>query len=457
MNTSGMSEKKNRLTQVLWLILIVISSLFILSFLPEFTLGPLQFKKIDLLSDVHPDPPLEKIVPIDHGSIEPVPIAESPSADTLMTLIEDFSGKENIMSHFYQALQQTTRSRVHIAFYGDSFIEGDIISASLRDTLQRVYGGEGVGLVPMASETAGFRKSIKHTYAHWEMSSFLTAQDVTIPIGISGFTYLPKKDNRVIYKPGKVPPQKNFRTIKVLYQNKGSASIHYAINDGTELTIPLDRSDSLQQYLIRHENIQSIQLRFQPEDSIFVFGANVEHGPGVYVDNFSMRRNSGIALAKLSPMLLRQFNHYLNYKLIILQYGLNVASVNDSTNYGWYTAKMIKIIKNLKEIFPQTSILLLSVSDRGANHNGKIVTMEGIPKMRDMQREIARKSGIAFWDMFEAMGGQHSIASYTEAEPPLAAKDYTHLNHLGGNIIGRKLADALLHEMNKHEKNTNTP
>ena len=54
--------------------------------------------------------------------------------------------------------------------------------------------------------------------------------------------------------------------------------------------------------------------------------------------------------------------------------------------------------------------------------------------------------------MFEAMGGENSIAAYTESVPPLAAKDYTHLTHLGGEKIGKKLAAALLEEFHKNEK-----
>jgi lysophospholipase L1-like esterase len=178
----------------------------------------------------------------------------------------------------------------------------------------------------------------------------------------------------------------------------------------------------------------------------------VDDSQGVYVDNFSLRRNSGLGLARLSPTLLKQFNKLLNYKLIILQYGLNVASETDSTKYHWYSTKMVSIIKSLKEVFPQTSFLLVSVSDRGVNKDGKVITMGAIPELLTVQRGIAQKSGIAFWNLFEAMGGENSIPSYTEAEPPLAAKDYTHLTHLGGNIIGKKLADAIIHEQLKYER-----
>ena len=441
--------KRNILSQSLWLSTIIIASLLLLSLLPEINIGSFHVRKIDILSDLHPDPPVEHTIKSDSIPAEQSMPTSSTSTNTSITQIEDFSGEEKILKHFLKALKKTNNKQVRVAFFGDSFIEGDIISASLRDTLQKVFGGDGVGFVPLATEVSGFRKSIKHTYANWETYSLLTTPEPNIPIGISGYSYVPMDGNTVTYKPGKLPRQENFKMVHVYYQNKGSASLNFKINEGPEVIQALDKSDSVKRLLITDMGIQSIQFQVAPEDSVVLFGTSFENRNGIYIDNFSMRRNSGIALSKLSPMLLKQFNEYLDYKLIILQYGLNVASENDSTNYVWYTSKMIKIISDLKEIFPKTSFLLLSVSDRGAKKDGNIVTMTSIPKMRNMQREIARRSGIAFWDMLEAMGGQNSIHKYTEAVPPLAAKDYTHLTHLGGNKIGRKLAEALLHEYNK--------
>jgi len=443
----------NKIIQTGLLSTIIIVGLLVLSFLPEINFGEYHMKKIDILSDIRPDTrsqqPGKSDVAIPDTIFEEqiIPV----TVNRKITRIEDFSGEDKILKHFYKALQNADTNQVRVAFFGDSFIEGDIISATLRDTLQKVFGGSGVGIVPLASEVAGFRKSIKHTYASWDTYTLLTPNNTTIPIGISGYTYIPRENNMVRFKPGQIPLQENFKQVKVLYQNTESTTINYNINEEPAISQNLEKSDKIKQLVITHDNINSIQLRISPPDNIVVFGVSFEHNYGTYVDNFSLRRNSGISLSRLSPELLKQFNNYLDYKLIILQYGLNVASETDSTNYEWYTTRMIKIIKDLKVIFPETSFLLLSVSDRATNRDGKVVTMHGIPKMRNMQRDIAIKSGIAFWDLFEAMGGRNSIISYTEAVPPLAARDYTHLTHLGGKKIGKKLADALLFEINRHD------
>lgn len=441
--------RENKLSQTLWLSIIVTVGLLVLSIIPEIRIGTFHFKKIDILADLHTDTTAIKQIATD--TIPPSSTSSLIFKPSLVTPIEDFSKDHENLKYFYEALNEVRKTRVRIAFYGDSFIEGDILSAAMRDTLQKVFGGSGVGLVPLATETSGFRKSIKHTYSNWDIYSLLSVADSTTPIGISGYTYVPKVGNVATYKPGKESIQGNFKTLNVFYQNTGSANIHYSINEGEELKESLDQSGKVRELTIKHPAIRSVQFRIEPFDNTLFYGVSFEDSKGIYVDNFSMRRNSGIALSKLSPEMMKQFNNYLDYKLIILQYGLNVASDSDSTNYFWYTSRMINIIKNLKETFPNTSFILLSVSDRGVNKDGKIITMEGVLKLRDMQRRIAKKSGIAFWDLFEAMGGRNSIAGYTEAEPPMAAKDYTHLNHLGGIKVGRKFAEALLYEIKKDE------
>jgi lysophospholipase L1-like esterase len=78
--------------------------------------------------------------------------------------------------------------------------------------------------------------------------------------------------------------------------------------------------------------------------------------------------------------------------------------------------------------------------------------MNAIPAMRNTQRQIAQKTGIAFWDMFEAMGGENSMVKFSEGKPPLAAKDYTHLNFKGGRILAGRLVKSLLFEKEKYER-----
>jgi hypothetical protein len=48
------------------------------------------------------------------------------------------------------------------------------------------------------------------------------------------------------------------------------------------------------------------------------------------------------------------------------------------------------------------------------------------------------------------MGGENSMAKFVAAKPPLANKDYTHLNFEGGKQLGLILARSIIHEENKY-------
>ena len=53
------------------------------------------------------------------------------------------------MRRFYQALDSTKMHPVRVVHYGDSQLEEDRMTMTLRRALQGRYGGKGVGLLPL--------------------------------------------------------------------------------------------------------------------------------------------------------------------------------------------------------------------------------------------------------------------------------------------------------------------
>ena len=84
--------------------------------------------------------------------------------------IIDMTPEHDGLRHFFAQLRRRSSlgRPVRIAVLGDSFIEGDIFSGSLRSMLQARYGGSGVGWMPLSSETAGFRRTIRNELKGWK-------------------------------------------------------------------------------------------------------------------------------------------------------------------------------------------------------------------------------------------------------------------------------------------------
>ncbi|MBL7871392.1 MAG: hypothetical protein JNM78_07265 [Cyclobacteriaceae bacterium] len=455
--------QKNQLMQSLWLLLLIIALLIVSAILPSFSVGSLSFKRINMLADIQTEP----VAPLLSDTIPEIDtVASKLPAEVVpevviehvnpcppgITCLEDFSPHKKVLRTFFQALRSANQKPIRIAFFGDSFIEGDILSASFRDTLQGIYGGRGVGYVPITSEAPQFRTTIQHEFSNWETYSLVGKQDPNVPLGISGYAFVPLPENKVEYKPSKKQNPRKFDHVRLFYRTKKNSDLIYTVNDTIILHSSLVSSDSLQQLVITENNLKSVKFQFDNPDSLVVYGASFESTHGVFVDNFAMRGNSGISLYGIEPAFLQQFNERQQYQLILLQYGLNIVTETDSMDYSWYKTKMIKVINRLKEVFPETSMVLIGISDRAGNIDGKIQTIPAIITMRNTQREIARKTQIAFWDLYEAMGGKNSIIDYVSATPPLAAKDYTHLTFKGGKKIATKLASAILFEQTRYDK-----
>ncbi len=368
------------------------------------------------------------------------------------SLLEDYSTEGTTFDRFFHVLntlkQETGKGR--IAMFGDSFIEGDIFCADVRNALQDVFGGNGVGFVPITTEVAQFRFTIGHEYTGFQSYSVVKKVDRYEPYGAGGVCFTADKDNNVTYSAKANYKHLNlFRDVRLFYNSPENTSIKYSLNNVGENVMKVSASDRLQQSVLKNINATTISFNFPVSDTLKLYGVSFEDSTGIYVDNFGLRGNSGLGLNQISENMNRQFNQLQEYQLIILQYGLNVVAP-DSKDLNWYINPMISVVQHLKRSFPDAAILLLGVSDRSAKIDGDYRTMESIPVMIAAQREIARRSQIAFFNLFEAMGGNNSMVSFVENDPPLANKDYTHLTFQGGRKVAGIFVKTLLNEFQKY-------
>ena len=134
--------------------------------------------------------------------------------------------------------------------------------------------------------------------------------------------------------------------------------------------------------------------------------AALEGSQGIVLDNFSLRGSSGVSLRYIPEQTLKAFSSKRPYDLIILQYGLNVAT-EKGRNYDYYRIGMNKSIAHIKKCFPEAAILMLGVGDRSyKTEEGELKTMPGVKNLIQYQKVIASESSVAFWNMFQAMGGE---------------------------------------------------
>lgn len=448
---------KNYLKHISLFTLIVLGGLLLLHFLPQIKWGSHVFRKVDLLSDIRFSP-----LTADSDSIPLLPIVHKQPAfsDTCragLTCIEDYSDSTmRGVIPFYEALDDLSHHQrtVRIAVFGDSFIEADIMTADLRNALQNKYGGNGVGFVPITALTSGYRPTVKHSYAGWKSHTIMdTTYFDRSKQGISGHYFQPGTGAYV-----ELRGQKSYASrldtcdrASILFYNRGSVTLSVVVNRGESQVRTFTPTGELQEMVVKGQ-IGSVRWTVDSADSTLFYGLTMDANQGIVVDNFSLRGTSGLTLKSVPMWMMKAFNEKRPYDLIILQYGLNVATER-GRNYDHYCKGMQKTIDHLKEAFPQAGILIVGVGDRDyKDENGTLHTMPGIKSLLRYQQNMAVENSVAFWNMFEAMGGDNSMERLVTSKPPLANYDYTHINFRGGKYLSNLLYEALIYGKAQYDK-----
>lgn len=457
----------NSVRQVPLLTLLLVACLVGFSFIPEAWWSRYDLKPIRLFSSIEQKTTVDSLetLPLiaeENEVKEPDSVAVTPRATPLdsglvtslpcpkgQTCIEDYDTTGQGLKRIMNALAEEARNKpVRIAFFGDSFIEGDLLCGDFRDTLQALFGGSGVGYVPVTSPVANFRMTIRHQFKNFKTYSVLEKSPGGPPLGVSGYSFVPEGNNVLNYTTARPYGPSKFDRVRLFYRSSQNGRVTFSSGSHTE------QSDTLagKGFLTEHDlHASGNQVRLSFGGDLALYGLSFESDQGVYVDNFSVRGNSGWGLLGVSESMYHQFNNLQHYKLVILQYGLNVIEPN-TTQLGWYVPKMMAAIERIKRGFPEASILVIGVSDRSMKQDESYVSFPSIPYLIAAQRKMSKKTGVTFWNLWEAMGGEGSMVKYVNAG--LANKDYTHLKYAGGRKIARLLTKAFLYEKKKYDQNS---
>lgn len=455
-------NEKNRHSQPFIMVLIITIVLLVASqFDTEINIFGFETKKADLLSDliqkkdIQNDSLVEQLANDSITSNDSVKFNAIASVKGQSNIIDFKTDTTSSLSYFFQSLNATKKQKkkTRIAYFGDSMIEGDLITQDLRSAMQDNFGGYGVGFVPITSIVAGFRSSVIHSFNGWTTYNLIENPPVDHVLGISGYGFVPNiidpddtsnmvSESWVKYTTVNKKHINKFYETKLLYGKSGDEN--NVIINGSRYSLKGEKT--VNQLVIADQNAsQCIKATFQCKTPLDVFGFSMESDSGVFVDNFSFRGNSGMPITKVSQSVYSGTNNFLEYDLIILEYGLNAVN-SKVTDYSWYERGMNNVIKHLQASFPNTSILLISVGDKSYRKNGVYETDPSVPILVEAQKRMAKNNKIAFWSLYDAMGGNGSMVKWVEGDTILANKDYTHFNFKGAHKAGKLLFTKLMNE-----------
>lgn len=355
--------------------------------------------------------------------------------------IEDYTPNGTGFKNLKRALSNGQLAR--IAVIGDSYIEGDIFTQDVREKLQELYSGGGVGYVPASSSLTGFRQSVTQSCSGWKEFDFRKAGK-NYPT-LQGFYYSPAAEGMALttYKGSKRKSHAaEWDRSRVLFIAPTDLTINVSTDNGDE-SFNIEGSEEVQQILV-NGNTSKFKISAS-NSSLIVLGVYLDKSVGIAVDNMSIRGYSGIKHSTISPDLAAQMRRFVDYDVIVVEYGTNALS-SVQKDYSAYIKMMERAINNIRQCYPNADILVMGIGDRGEKAGTEIRSMPVVTTLVESQRNMARRLGVLFWDTRAAMGGENSVVDW--ARTGHVNKDYIHLSGKGGERLSRLFVESLNNSLN---------
>lgn len=318
---------------------------------------------------------------------------------------------------------------LRVVHYGDSQIEEDRITSTIRRYLQKRYGGGGVGLLPL-----------HQTVATRTVRQRLTMNGEVQKTNGGPLRYL-------VYGP------KTMRRDTTLYGPMGQvAMMDDSLKSGSEeliWTAEMKQKKTTESYFSRahiwgtHDSIiqlpdssRAITLTLNGKQEIY--GISLETPTGVQADNIPMRGCSGYIFCQIDSAQLARYYRETNTRLIILQFGGNMMPhINSEKNVNAYVWEMRRHVQYLKRLAPDAAFLFIGPSDMCRRKDGEWQSYEMLPVLDEALRRMARKEQIAYWSLFRAMGGEGSMNDWMQTGK--ACQDGVHFTPQGATEAGEML------------------
>jgi lysophospholipase L1-like esterase len=396
------------------------------------------------------------LTPASSGPLAPgeYPYREA-HAGTLSTIFgaADIEDPAGAMARFYESLARTKAlapgGTTRILHLGDSPIVGDLISGGARERLQRTYGDAGHGwTLPARAWDWYYHYGMTLDARGWTARSPLFGNGGANRCGLNGVSFTSASTSAWSRVASASQGQGSLVSHFWIYygMGPGAGTLEASVDGGAPIPLPTagpTRSAAAQDLPVP-EGRHTLTLRPGGDGEVTLYGVALEREvPGVVYDSVG---TSGGTVHFLTLLDGRDWEESLRLRkpdLVILNFGTN-ESAWEGLGMGTYSADLREVVARIRRAVPEASLLIMAPMDRGTRDaSGRIVTVPSIPELVSAQRAVAQETGCAFFDTYQAMGGEGTVARWYQRENPLITGDLTHPTNTGADVVSKLLVDAL--------------
>ena len=377
------------------------------------------------------------------------PAAADLAKDKGSIAIDDPSG--HALDAFYTRLAKTKRKEpgaiTRILHYGDSVLTSDYVSGTMRRKMQAEFGDAGHGFILIAKPWDWYFHNdvIQGNGEGWSSSRVTGPFNRDLMYGIGGVSFVGSPGAHSWY--GTSTGQ--------TYGKKVSRFDVYYMEAPNAGEVDLKSGDKSERFSTKGEAKVSRVKSFSVPDGEAkmtlkvvsgtprLFGVALERDvPGVVYDSLGANGGRGELLGAMDAGHWKEQMDLRDPALVILHYGTNESEVGMASRDA-YEKTLRALVDKVKGAAPKASVLIVAPLDRAEKNEktGKMQTKPVIKKLVDCQKKVAAEAGVGFWNTFDAMGGEGSMATWVRKG--LAGSDLTHPSPQGGELLGDLLYKAI--------------
>ena len=362
---------------------------------------------------------------------------------------------------FVEQLAQADNSPVHIVQIGDSHTAGDMITEGWRSAWRGRYRYGGRGVLPAGRPYGGFISWGVTGFqgSGWNVNGIFGRvwNEGGPSVGLSGFTQTASVAGSSIGVTADSDDQTFDRTIVcgLTGPDQGAVQIELGYSSAT-VTFASDRRGARCETVDSPNLVASTAvttLTDQPV-SITSIGTFRKSG-GLSISNLGVSGSQWRHQSRIDDAVAEAELRAWAPDLIVIAFGTN-EGFTIGFDYADYERTVREQVTRMRRLAGRNVPMLLIGAPDAATRNMAIASNgiappvpcgEGwaspglLADIRERQRALALRLGLAYWDWNAAMGGACSIRSWRQQG--WARGDHVHFTRAGGAQIGNRLADDL--------------
>lgn len=397
------------------------------------------------------------IVSVNFGLLAQTPATSYPFIKTSINRIENDS---IYLQDFYDKLYRLKTQNhgvVRIVHIGDSHIQADMLSGTVRLNMQEQFGNAGRGLIfpYRVANTNGPSDITSGSNVLWAAKRNVFFMN-PIPIGISGITIETHAENAYISESlgNTTGRDYSFNHATVFYQ-QGPDFYDFLISDKSDVSAFEHDSCYFRNSVTFNSIIpvNAITIKTFSQDTCVqktarLFGVLLQNDSAGVLYNMVGVNGAEYRHYLASEYFAEQLS-FLQPDLIIVSLGTNEA-MNGNFKSDVFYETINQTIEAIKQKSPNAKFLLTTPPDSYRWYNRRPYKNINTKKAAETIIRYCCDNNIAYWDLNSVMGGYGSMGYW--AKYGLSARDYVHFQPKGYKLQGNLLYQAILHNYKKYTR-----